>query len=111
MKECDVHSSKKIGRIEIIYNDQVQWVYFPIPHSCMKLSVENLKKKFDALLETSRSLNWENPSDKINVFMDWTEDYLLSLEHKQELKKSKISKAMTKLLPWWRNISFLLAVA
>lgn len=94
---------RNVGNIEIVFNEKLLKVYFPI-HSVCRYLTENTQKDF------MMNVNRESPTEKINGLVSASAEFIVEMKHMAYLESQKfvISQFRFNLL---RDFSTLISIA
>ncbi len=79
---------KQIGQVEMLHNNAIRRIYFPLPE--LDHTELNYESKLHFSLEEHLAdveANWDNPVEKLQHFVDWSENQLMMWEKASRHRK------------------------
>ncbi|KAK5582346.1 hypothetical protein RB653_003929 [Dictyostelium firmibasis] len=119
--KCGEHCKSRIGRVELLYQNKLERIYFPIPNYSRRLILEDKEqskiKNDENLLQENleehfinNKISWNKATEKIDAFMDYSEYKLIELEHLHNLKLNSMSYYLVSHTDKFKFLSFFLAL-
>ena len=103
--------NEKTGRIEVVRNNKLERVYFPIPNNCMEQNVSTQISFQDSRKKTIiYNVQRNTQQQKIEDFFKLSGFLMQEMDHEEEVKNHPLFSKLSSNSKSFSNISFFLAI-